>query len=264
MLYTCTMANPCPYCATENAPGAATCARCGAALPQGYGGQQPYQPQTPYGQPPAPPQQPQWGQQPQQPQQPYGQPQQPQYGQQPPQQMAPAQPQYGQPPQASAPGYGQPPAPAYGQAPAPTGDEADPDRPMTIGGLPSKFGAAFCYFPLCTCLPLFAGIIVMAAEHKSNKFVRFHALQSLILWVILIVFQVVAFVLQILAGILGAATHHSDLFAIPVFLFVGVVGLALLAAFVAGTVLSLMGKPYRFPLIGGFAAKTAGLDQPTP
>ena len=278
---------PCPRCSTENAPGNAACVRCGSPLAQAPGapyGQAPHAqpPQPQYGQPPQPqygqPPQPQFGQPPQ-PQ--YGQPPQPQYGQ-------PPQPQYGQPPQ---PQYGQPPQPQFGQpaapmappmgAPgqpmagvpgmvqqpmglppgggAPGGDgDADPDRPLKLGGFPSKFGAAFCYAPICACFPPLYAVVALTAEDKQNKFVRFHAMQAIIVWVGLIAFSIISFVLQLLAGFLIVAVGGGlvgNIISWGLMAILGLIGLGFTAALIAGVVLSIMGKPYQFPLIGGFAAK---------
>lgn len=101
----------CPVCSQVNADDAATCVRCGAALPERVEpvSRQPEQPPPGSAGPPDPPaddqgstqQFPAYGQDPYSQQQPY--PQQPPYGQQ----QYPGQPEYPQ----------QPPQPPYGQAP---------------------------------------------------------------------------------------------------------------------------------------------------
>ena len=145
---------------------------------------------------------------------------------------------------------------------APSGGDADPERPLKLGGFASKFGAAFCYMPICGCLgPLYC-IVALAAEDKQNKFVRFHAVQALMVWVLLIVFEIVFYALQFILGmILIAARLHEimSILGIIFMLIMGVVGLVFFAALVAGLVLSFMGKAYKFPVLGNFAGKQAGL-----
>ncbi|MBI5536079.1 MAG: hypothetical protein HY898_25385 [Deltaproteobacteria bacterium] len=237
-------------------------------------------PTTPYQQPPqAPYQQPQQPQFPP-PQQQYQQPPQPQQQyQQPPQPQQPA-PGYAQPPQAfgmppaaptmaaaGQPAYGAPPAPAQPLgspgAAAPAGGDEDPERPLKIGGFPSKFGAAFCYAPfICGCLPPLYGLIAVFAEDKQNKFVRFHAIQSLMVWAGLLVFEIIVFILQMLVGMVLRMTGMYEIAGIIGIVFMALfslVGLVVFAGLCAGVVLSFMGKPTRLPLIGNFAAKQAGM-----
>ena len=234
---------PCPRCFTENNPGAAACVRCGSPLAPAPQYQQPQAQQ--YQQPQAQPyQQPQA-------QQPYAPPPVPN-----------AQPM-------AAPGqsaYGAPPAPAQPLgapgANAPGGGDADPERVLKLGGFPSKFGAAFCYLPCCGCLPPLYGIIALAAEDKQNKFVRFHAAQSLFLWAGLIVLELILFVLQMLLGFvirLAGIYELASIFGIIFLVLFSLVGLVVFAGFCAGVVLAFMGKATRLPVIGGFAAKAAGL-----
>jgi len=248
---------PCPRCSTENAPGNAACVRCGSPLAQAPGapyGQPPYgqAPQQQYGQPPQPqygqPPQPQYGQAPQQQ---YGQPPQQQYGQQQyPQPGAPIAPPMGAPAQP----MGFPPG---GSAPGGDGD-ADPERPLKLGGFPSKFGAAFCYAPICACFPPIYAVVALTAEDKQNKFVRFHAMQSIIIWVGLIAFSIISFVLQMIAGFIIVAVGGGivgNIISWGLMAILGLLGLVFTAALIAGVVVSFMGKLYKFPLIGGFAAK---------
>jgi uncharacterized membrane protein len=134
---------------------------------------------------------------------------------------------------------------------------------MKLGGMPSKFGAAFCYLPICGCLPLLAAVILAAAEDKQNKFVRFHAMQALGLWIGFVLYYGLVVVLQVLIGvIIGAIGGGSEIAGIVSLIVSGIMGLGALvffASFVAGTVVSIMGKPFKFPGLGGFAAKQAGL-----
>jgi uncharacterized membrane protein len=177
---------------------------------QGYGGytppQQPQQPQPtdPYsGQQYGPPQ---GGYQ--QPGTGYGQPgyQQPNYGQQ----------QYGQP------GYQQP----YGQPGA--------QGPTTIG-LTQNVAAGLSYVFFWV-----SGLIILLTE-KQNRFVRFHAMQSILFFGGLTV-------LNILIGIVGTI--------IP---FMGILGLLLWLVWVVGWIVLMIngfqGKYFKLPIVGDYAEK---------
>ena len=59
----------------------------------------------------------------------------------------------------------------------------------TALGLDTNVGALLCYLPVCL-ISLIYSIIVLVTE-KDNKFMRFHAFQSLIISVIYIVVMVV-------------------------------------------------------------------------
>jgi uncharacterized membrane protein len=140
--------------------------------------------------------------------------------------------------------------------------DADPERALKLGGFASKFGAAFCYAPICGCLPPLYAVVALVAEDKQNKFVRFHAVQALALWVALILFCIVAFVAQLIAGFVVVAVGGGtvgNIVSMGVGGILGLLGLCFTAALIAGVVVAFMGKPYRFPLIGSFAAKQAGL-----
>ena len=179
--------------------------------PQGeYPPQQPPygQPQQPYGQPP-------YGQ----PQQPYGQPP---YGQ-------PQQP-YGQPP------YGQPQQP-YGQAGFSMGSS-----PETSMGLTQNTAIAIAYG-----FAWLSGLIIFFVE-KKNQLVRFHAMQSIILFV-------AYFIINYILGILWWGAP---------FLIGSLQDLLCLAVFVLWLVLwisALQGRFFRLPVIGDLAARFVNPQQ---
>lgn len=154
-----------------------------------HGGEQP--PRDPYGQPPAypPPQQ-----------SPYGQPQQSPYGQ-PPQQPNP----YGQPPQYEQPGYGQP---QYGQAPAYGGPARDPEkRPATV----TAAGVITLVLSGLTLALFGLGLLALAVARQEvvDQIGQEPGLENvdpndivsvvLVLFLVLIVWCVVAMVLAVLA-----------------------------------------------------------------
>ncbi len=196
----------------------------------GYG-QQPQQPS--YGQP-------DYNQQQQGYQQPgYGQPgyqqpgyQQPGYSQQ---QQGYQQPSYGQPGY-QAPSYGQP---GYGQQQYGAG-MASGDSTLNIA--PNI--AALLSYLLIPFFPV-AALIIFLME-KRNRFVRFHALQSLIfgggLIVLSIIVRIVAYI-----PILGAVIACLSL----------IVTLAALVLYIVLMIQGFQGKMFKLPIIGDYAERYA-------
>ena len=186
---------------------------------QQYG--QPGQPGQQYGQPGQPDQQ--YGQ----PGQQYGQPGQ-QYGQ-PGQQQGPyGQPGYQQP--YGQPGYQQP----YGQQQNPYGA---PGASGSTMGMDQNVAAGLSYI-----FGWVTGLIFFLME-KQNRFVRFHAMQSILLSVAYIV----------LAIFIGIVT-----FVLPFLWFLG--NLALLGMIVVSVILlvnAFQGKYFKLPVIGDYAERYA-------
>lgn len=175
-----------------------------------YGGYTPQQPQPtdPYsGQ--------QYGQQP--PQQPYQQPYgQPQYGQQP----------YGQQPPYGQQQYGQ--QPPYGQAPY-----GAPGAQTSLG-LSQNVAAGLSYV-----FTWVSGLIIFLTE-KQNRFVRFHAMQSIlffgglsVIWLVLRFIPFIGFFLSTL------------------------VGLAWVIGWIVLMVMGFQGKYFKLPVIGDYAERYA-------
>ena len=126
----------------------------------------------------------------------------------------------------------------------------------TVIGLDSNLGAALCYWAnfLC-CVGLVLAIVFLVTE-KENRFVKFHAWQSIFLVVLEIVF---AIILEILTVILRLALSIVDMGWIAG-LLTWVLGILLLFIFfilllIAG-IKAYGGQEYKLPLIGGFAWKT--------
>jgi uncharacterized membrane protein len=167
---------------------------------------------------------------------PYGQPpQQPPYqqgGYQQPGQGGYQQ-QYGQPPYGAQQG-------AYGNQ----GQYGGPNLGPTSMNLDPKLGGALSY------ITWIAGLVFVLAE-KQNRFVRFHAIQSLILWLS-------PTALYIVAGIVGHVVA-------PLGAVIGcLAGLLWLAAFVGAIVAGIkayQGELYKLPVIGDYAEKYANQGQ---
>jgi uncharacterized membrane protein len=157
------------------------------------------------------------------------------YGQQP----------YQQPPQQP---YQQP----YGGAPVPPPPQSTTSQwgPSSIG-LEANIAAGLGYL-----IPII-GLIFFFIE-KTNRFVRFHGAQS----IMLVISYVVVFIIQIVLGIIGAAVSQaSDTAGTLVLLFNCLVGLLYLVVFafqIWGIIAGFTGKYVKFPIVGDIAERLAG------
>jgi uncharacterized membrane protein len=154
----------------------------------------------------------------------------------PPQEYAPPPAQnYGAPP----PGYG-PPPPGYPPQYPPAGYPGGP--PPQGSGLKPTTASVIAY------LTWIGGLVMLLTEGKTNRVVKFHAIQE-------IAFSVVWAIGYVVAVIIGV---------VPV---IGILGVLLdLALFVGGLILWIMlivkasqGEVMRLPVIGDFAAQQAGI-----
>ena len=119
----------------------------------------------------------------------------------------------------------------------------------TALGLDANVGAMLTYLPICG-ISLIYSIIVLVTE-KTNKTVRFHAFQSLLLTAIYIV---LIFGVAIIGTGLVAATGSSIL-GLLVSLLYAVVIIGFLVAMVIGCVKAFQNGSYKLPVIGDMAEK---------
>jgi uncharacterized membrane protein len=122
----------------------------------------------------------------------------------------------------------------------------------TALGLDTNVGALLCYLPVCL-ISLIYSIIVLVTE-KDNKFMRFHAFQSLIISVIYIV---VVVVLQVIGTGIAVATDSAILGSLFALLTLVVV-VAFLAAMIYGCIKGYQGQKFKFPIVGNLAEGWAG------
>jgi uncharacterized membrane protein len=122
----------------------------------------------------------------------------------------------------------------------------------TALGLDENLGGALSYINICLPIGLVLSIIILVME-KTNKTVRFHALQSLLLLGIVIVLSVVV---GIFVGIVGAVTGSAALTGILSMLtWVVVLGYYVVAVILA--VKAYGNSKMSLPVIGGMAEKWA-------
>jgi len=177
------------------------------------------------------------------PEPPYGNPEQPQYAPPPP----PQQP-YGAPAYAPPPGYsGQQ---VYASAPASAGGKWGPSSI----GLEAHIAAGLSYIWIL-------GVIFFFIE-KTNRFVRFHAAQSILLGIAGIALGFVDIAVNIVLGILGSANGGAGLAFGGVGLLLscvfGLAYLGLFGLFVWGLIAGFTGRYTKFPVIGDIAERWAG------
>jgi uncharacterized membrane protein len=123
----------------------------------------------------------------------------------------------------------------------------------TPGGLTPNVAAMLTYLPICliglVCAILFAFIL---EPYKSNRFIRFHAWQSIALHVAYIIFLIGW---TIFSMILVAMLHVIGLLTSLVSMLVGL-GVLVLAVFLM--VKAYGNESFKLPIIGAWADKQAG------
>ena len=134
-------------------------------------------------------------------------------------------------------------APVGGAAPAPSTGAASTGMTSNVAGC------------LAYILGFITGIIFLVLDpYKNDKFVRFHAFQSIFYSVVVIGFHIVW---SILTGILGILTlGFLGLIMVMLSLFISLIflGYAIFMMYKA-----YQNEYYKAPIIGGLAAKQAGI-----
>lgn len=138
----------------------------------------------------------------------------------------------------------------------PPNPAAPAGTPQTGSGLDPKVAAALSYIWI-------VGLIFFFIE-KENKFVRFHALQSVLFGIansiILIVLTIVASVLSFaftIGGAIGggAAATLVGLIVMLIWLLFSLVCLLLLIGLIFAAVKAYQGQMFKLPIIGNIAEK---------
>jgi uncharacterized membrane protein len=123
-------------------------------------------------------------------------------------------------------------------------------------GLDSNVGAMLCYIAnFVCCLGLVLSIVFLFTE-KENRFVKFHAVQSLFLAGVQIA---VSIVIGILGLVLGLALDMVHMAWMSFFLILGLRGILFLifvAIWIMAGIKAYGGQWYKLPLIGDWAWNT--------
>jgi len=147
--------------------------------------------------------------------------------------------------------------PPYGYPGGPQGyqgggypPQGAPTGKTKVLNLDYNVAAMLAYLPICW-ISLVASIIWIASEPKENKFLRFHALQSLILTGALIAVYIVLW-------IFGAVAIRIFFgFGLLVLLLEVAVGVGGLVLFILGAVKGYQGQMWKLPIIGDMAEKNS-------
>jgi len=140
------------------------------------------------------------------------------------------------------------------QSYTPTPSAPTPPAPQSGTGMDPKVAAAISYIWI-------VGLIFFFIE-KDNKFVRFHAMQSILFGiantVIMVVLMIVAFVLTFAFGIGGAMVGGAvgtlvSLLVWLVWLLFWVIGMALFIGLILAAVKAYQGQKFKLPIIGNIA-----------
>jgi uncharacterized membrane protein len=123
-------------------------------------------------------------------------------------------------------------------------------------GLESNLGAALCYLAnfIC-CLGLVLAIVFLVTE-KDNRFVKFHAVQSLFLVATQIAVGIVVEILGLIVSIVLGMVHLGWVAWLLLFCLRIVLFLIFCAIWIIAGVKAYGGQSYKLPLIGEFAWKT--------
>ncbi|MEP6789096.1 MAG: hypothetical protein ABJB40_11735 [Acidobacteriota bacterium] len=125
----------------------------------------------------------------------------------------------------------------------------NPSDGKTALGLDLNVGTLLCYLPICA-VSLIYSIIVIVTD-KTNKSIRFHAFQSLLLTGLYIVGLVAV---MIVGGVLIGVTGSSALAGLVTLLY-AVVVIAFLGLMIMGMVKGYSGGAFKLPVIGDLADK---------
>ena len=131
-----------------------------------------------------------------------------------------------------------------------------PGGKTSFMNLDSNLGAMLCYIlNFVCCLGLVLSIVFVITE-KENRFVKFHAVQSLFLAALQIA---VGLVIGILGLILSLGLNAFDMAWLAWILILGlrfILLLIFLALWIMGGIKAYGGQWYKLPIIGEFAWKT--------
>jgi uncharacterized membrane protein len=173
-----------------------------------------------------------------------------------------------QPPYDYPPGGGYPPPGGYppggsgyqgGGYPPPPGG---PEGKTQVLGLSYNIAGMLCYLPTCLCcINLISSILWLVTEPKQNRFVRFHAMQGLLLFG-------VGFLIGIIFNILGVGAQFgarvgtgSDAAGAGAGMLITLVSWAISAVLfilhIVAAIKASQGQMWKLPVIGDIAEKNS-------
>jgi uncharacterized membrane protein len=130
-------------------------------------------------------------------------------------------------------------------APPPSGPGPEPGPKSTSTGLPSNVAAALA------CIPLIGGIIFYILE-KHDGFVRFYAMQSIILGAAWLVFYIAAMIVH---GVFSAIPGLAGILLFFLQIVVALVYIVFLVLWIVAMVKAFTNVRWEIPYIGPIARK---------
>jgi uncharacterized membrane protein len=131
-----------------------------------------------------------------------------------------------------------------------------PGGKTSFMGLDSNLGAMLCYIAnfIC-CLGLVLAIVFLFTE-KENRFVKFHAVQSLFLVALQIVAGIIIQILSLIVGLVLGMIKLGFLAGLLSWGFSILVFAIFIIFWVIGGIKAYGGQWYKLPIIGEFAWKS--------
>ena len=123
------------------------------------------------------------------------------------------------------------------------------DGKTQVLGLDYKTAGILCYLPICA-VNLITSLVVINSEPKSNYFLRFHAMQSLILCVVAIIGAIGTTIITTVLGFIPLIGWAISLIVSLAWL---VAGIGLLWMCILGMIAASKGEMKRLPYIGQIA-----------
>ncbi len=118
----------------------------------------------------------------------------------------------------------------------------------TVGMFPENIAGALAYV---TVIPPI--IFLLLDPYRKNRFVRFHSLQCLFLWLALVVIGAVLRLAGVVLSIIPVLGH------LLVFLISMVIGLAAFVIWLVLVIKALQGEEFKLPVVGDLAERQAAL-----
>lgn len=121
----------------------------------------------------------------------------------------------------------------------------------TALGLDLNVGAGICYVGNLVCaLGLIYSIIVLVSD-KTNKLVRFHAMQSILLLATNLIIILPGYFIAVMLLLMNSTI--TSLLASLIWLVLVVIGLACFVFMIISAIKAFQGQIYKIPVIGNFA-----------
>ena len=148
--------------------------------------------------------------------------------------------------------------PPPGQQNYGTPSGSPPQSSSPLGGMDPKIAAAISYIWI-------VGLIFFFLE-KENKFIRFHAMQSVLFGIansiIMVVLVILATILTVVFGIGGAMVGGGvatlvSLFVWLIWLLFWLIAMAMFVGLIFAAVKAYQGQMFKLPIIGNMAEKIA-------